>query len=115
MLKRNTLTGSFACVPGLTPGRLQTSVLLLLSFVFTFGFSKTAHAQALPTAVGGGQINVFGGFTATRPDYGPPWDKGGMVGGNFMLRRFIFGQPGITVRYSRVTGSTTETFFGGGL
>jgi hypothetical protein len=118
MLKRNPLTGFPACVPGLLAGRLPTSISLLslLSLVFLFGSARTVHAQALPTAERAGDIDVFGGFTRNWPDYGRSWGDGGFVGGDYLLHKFRFGQPGIEFRYSKVTGSTTnESFVGGGV
>jgi hypothetical protein len=88
-------------------------LLLLLSF---FGMAKVSRAQAIPTREKNGGINIFGGYTFTTPDYGRQNDNGFFVGGNFVLRKFIFGQPAIAGRYSSVYGGTTnETFAGGGL
>ncbi len=115
MLKRNPTTGLLACVPGRALRCLQTSVPLL-SLVLALSFVRTAPAQAIPAAQRSGQIDVFGAFALTKPDYGETWDKGGMGGADLLFRQFRFGQPGIEFRYSKVTGATSnETFVGGGV
>jgi hypothetical protein len=115
MLKRSSSLGSFVCLPGLTRRRLQAAELLLL-LISLFGWVGSSHGQAMATADKTGQLNVFGAYTFTSPDYGTGKDNGFTVGGDFLLRRFLLGQPGIAARYSRVTGSVVnETFAGGGL
>src|SRR3984885_12782708 len=116
MLKRSTSLGSIAYLFGLSRSRrLQASRLLLL-LLSVSGWVRTSHAQASAAADKTGQINVFGTYTFTSPDYGPQKDNGFTVGGDFLLRRLIFGQPGVAVRYSKVYGSTVnESFVGAGL
>jgi hypothetical protein len=112
MLRRDTFVGCFARV--VTMGRL-TSVLLL-SFAGLFGLAVTSHAQAISTADKGGQIDAFGTFTFTSTDFEQAKDVGGTVGGTFLLRKLIFGQPAFSARYMRVTSSKAdESFIGGGL
>lgn len=115
MLKRNTLIGlppRFLDLPMKRP-QVLTSLLLLASI---FGLARTSQAQALPAAEKTGRIDLFGSYTFTQPDYGRENDNGFSVGGDYALRRFIFGTPAVAGRYSRVTGPTaTETFVGGGL
>ena len=114
MFKRNPFTGFLPRTSGLDSARLQTSALLLLLAITCT--SKTAHAQAIAAADRGGQIDAFGAYTYTKPDYGLQSSNGFSVGGDFLLRKFIFGRPGIAARYARVTGkSTNESFGGGGL
>jgi hypothetical protein len=113
MFKRSTSLGSIACLFGLSRSRLQASGLLLL---LLFGWVRTSHAQASATADRTGQINVFGTYTLTAPDYSNQKDNGFTVGGDFLLRKLIFGQPGIAARYSKVYGPiVNESFVGGGL
>jgi hypothetical protein len=115
MLQRNISIGPSQNASGLFMERPQVSVVLLLLLTF-FGMAKMSRAQAIPVAEKNGGINIFGGYTFTTPDYGRQDDNGFFVSGNFVLRRFIFGQPALAARYSRVTGSTTnETFAGAGL
>jgi hypothetical protein len=115
MLKRNTSIGRLPHATGLSMDRPQASALLLL-LVSLFGLAKTSHAQAIPVAERSGRIDAFGSYTFTSPDYGPQKDNGFSVGGDYLLRKFIFGQPAVAIRYSRVTGTTAnETFFGGGV
>jgi hypothetical protein len=115
MLKRITPLECFACSPGPSRRRLQVSGLLLL-LVSGFGLVKSSQAQAIAAAEKTGHLNAFGSYTFTSPDYDTKKDNGFSVGGDFLLRRFIFGQPAIAARYSRVTGPTVnETFVGGGL
>jgi hypothetical protein len=118
MLKRNTFVGCFARAMSSSLGRPLTSVLLLsLASIFgLFGLVATSHAQAISTADKGGQIEAFGAFTFGSSDYGPYKDAGGSVGGAFLLRKLIFGQPALAARYMHVSGtSATESFVGGGL
>jgi hypothetical protein len=115
MLKRNPPLESFACLLGRSRRRLQVSGLLLL-LVSPFGWVRTSHAQATATADRTGQFNVFGAYSLVSPDYSNQKDHGFSVGGDFLLRKLIFGQPAIAVRYSKVTGPVVnESFFGGGL
>jgi hypothetical protein len=115
MLKRSSSLGSLACSSGLFRRRLQAAGLLLL-LVLMFGWIRSSHAQATATADRTGQFNVFGTYTSTSPDYSYQRDNGFSVGGDYLLRRFFFGQPAIAARYSRVTGPiVNETFVGGGL
>jgi hypothetical protein len=118
MLKRNTFVGCFARAIRSSPGHRLTSVLLLsLASIFgLFGLVATSHAQAISTADKGGQVEAFGAFTFGSSDYGPNKNEGGSVGGAFLLRKLIFGQPAIAARYVHLSGPTaSETFFGGGL
>lgn len=122
MLKRNTFTGCFATAISRPQGRSRVSLLLLFSFVALFAFVEKSHAQAIPTADKNGGIDAVGTFTLTSPDYGVTRntevskDAGFTVGGDYMLRKFFWGQPAVAARYSFVTGSTVnETFVGGGL
>jgi hypothetical protein len=112
MLKRNTSIRLFSRKTGLSMDRPQASALLLVLFSLV-GAARISHAQAIPASQKSGQINVFGTYTFTSPDYGSQNNNGFTVGGNYMLRRFIFGQPGIAARYSRTTGSTVNERFGG--
>jgi hypothetical protein len=115
MLKRNTSVGLLPRIKGPSMDHPPTSALLLL-LVSLLGFAKTSNAQAIAAAEKTGQINAFGTYTFTKPDYGPQNDNGFSLGGEYLFRRFIFGTPAVTVRYSRVTGPTAhETFFGGGV
>ena len=42
-------------------------------------------------------------------------DAGVTVGGDYLMRKFVWGQPALAARYSFVTGSNVnETFAGGG-
>jgi hypothetical protein len=115
MLKRSTFFGSVACLPSPSRRRLQAAGLLLL-LVSVSGWTRTSHAQALPAADKTGQINAFGTYTLTAPDYSNQKDNGFSVGANYLFRRWIFGQPGIAMRYSKVWGPIVdESFIGGGL
>jgi hypothetical protein len=120
MLKRNTFIGCFARAISRPPGRRRASLLLFL-FVVLLGFVGTSHGQATPTAEKNGGIDAVGTFTLTSPDYGVTRntgvakDAGVTVGGDYLLRKFFWGQPAFAVRYSFVTGSNVnETFAGGG-
>jgi hypothetical protein len=118
MLKRSTFVGCFARAMKDSLGRRLTSALLLsfASIFGLFGLVATSHAQAVSTADKGGQIDAFGAFTFTSTDFEQAKDVGGSVGGAFLLRKLIFGQPGFAARYMRVTGSTANaSFIGGGL
>jgi hypothetical protein len=113
-LKRNTFIGRFAHAIRPSQGCLRTS-LLLLAVVSLFGLVRTSHAQAIPTAEKGGGIDAFGTFTFTNPDYAPNKNAGFTVGGSYLLRPFLWGQPALAARYSYTHGSTVnESFFGGG-
>jgi hypothetical protein len=115
MLKQSSFSGCFACLPGFSGRRLQTTGLLLL-LVSSFVWVRSSHAQAIATADKTGQLNVFGAYTLTSPDYSNQKDNGFTIGGDYLLRRFIFGHPALTGRYTRVTGPImNETFAGGGL
>jgi hypothetical protein len=123
MLKRNTFMGRFVRASSPSLGRLRTSVLLLLMLLSLFCLARRSHAQATPTAEKNGGIDVFGAFTLTSPyypccnlsDYSPSKDVGVSVGGAYMLKKFLWGQPAVAARYSFVTGShVNESFFGGG-
>ena len=115
MLKRSTSLGSIACPFIPFRHRLQASGLLLL-LVSVFGGVRTSHAQALPAAEKTGKLNVFGTYNLTAPDYSNQKDNGFTVGGEYLFRNLIFGQPGIAVRYSKVWGPiVNESFVGGGL
>ena len=115
MLRRVTFVGCFARV--VTLGRLTSVLLLSFAVIFgLFGLTVTSHAQAVSTADKGGQIDAFGTFTFTSTDYDQAKDVGGTIGGTFLLRKLIFGQPAFSARYMRVTSSTTNaSFVGGGL
>jgi hypothetical protein len=90
------------------------ATLFLIGLLFTC--SSMSRAQAIPTAQTTGELDAFGTFSITNPDYGRGWNTGGTVGGDLLLRPFRFGQPGVVFRYANVSGSTTrETFLGGGL
>ncbi len=123
MLKRTTLIGFFAGLPGLASDRPRPSPksspgisVLLLALLSAFALAGTSHAQAIPAATGGGRIDVFGSFNITSPDYGPVENFGGSAGVALLTRRFFFGQPGLAFRYAKTTGSTVnETFVGGGV
>jgi hypothetical protein len=123
MLKRNTFIGCFARAISRPQDRSRVS-LLLLSLVALFVFVEKSHAQAIPTADKNGGIDAVGTFTFTSPDYPccnvhdypASNDAGVTVGADYLLKRFVWGQPAIAVRYSFVTGSTVnETFAGGGM
>jgi hypothetical protein len=114
MLKRN---GSLPRNSGRALGRSQTSVLLLLAAIASFGLVKTSNAQAIPVAERTGRFDIFGAYNLTSPDYGQTKNKEGFsAGGAYLLRNFAFGRPALAVRYSYSTGATVrETFIGGGL
>jgi hypothetical protein len=115
MLKRSTSLGSIACLFIPSRLRLRASGLLLL-LVSVFGGIRTSHAQAIAAADKTGQINVFGTYNLTSPDYSYQKDNGFTVGGEFLFRRLIIGQPGVAVRYSKVWGPVVnESFVGAGL
>jgi hypothetical protein len=115
MLKRSTSLGSIACPFIPFRRRLQASGLLLL-LVLAFGGVRTSHAQALPAADKTGQINVFGTYNLTAPDYSNQKDNGFTVGGEYLFRKLFIGQPAVAVRYSKVWGPiVNESFVGGGL
>jgi hypothetical protein len=81
-----------------------------------FGGVRTSHAQALPAAEKTGKLNVFGTYNLTAPDYSNQKDNGFTVGGEYLFRKLIFGQPAVAVRYSKVWGPVVnESFVGGGL
>jgi hypothetical protein len=114
MLKRSTSLGSIACLP-IPRHRLQASGLLLL-LVSVFGWVRTSHAQAIAAADKTGQINVFGTYNLTAPDYSNQKDNGITVGGEYLFRKLIIGQPAVAVRYSKVWGPiVNESFIGAGL
>jgi opacity protein-like surface antigen len=119
MLKRNTFVGCFARAISRPLG--SGASLLLLSLVASFGLVGVSHGQAMPTAEKTAAIDAVGTFTLTSPDYGVTKttgvteDYGFTVGGDYLMRKFFWGQPALAVRYSFVTGSTVrETFVGGG-
>jgi hypothetical protein len=115
MLKRSSSPGSSARLQSRLRRPLQTTGLLLL-LCSTFGWVRSSHAQAIATADKTGHVNVFGAYTLTFPDFSNQKDNGFTVGGDYMLRRFIFGQPAIAARYTRTTGPImNESFAGGGL
>jgi hypothetical protein len=115
MLKRNTFIGCFARAISRSPG-LPCAWALFLSIVSLFGLVGTSHAQAIPTAEKNGQLDAFGLLSITSPDYAPAKDVGATIGGDFLMRSFIFGQPGIAARYTYVHGPTVnETFIGAGV
>jgi hypothetical protein len=115
MLKRSTSLGSIACLFIPSRRRLQASGLLLL-LVSVFGGVRTSHAQAIAAADKTGQINAFGTYTLTSPDYSYQKDNGFTVGGEYLFRKLIIGQPGVAVRYSKVWGAAVnESFVGAGL
>ncbi len=101
MLRRVTFVGCFARV--VTLGRLTSVLLLSFAVIFgLFGLTIMSHAQAVSTADKGGQIDAFGTFTFTSTDYDQAKDVGGTIGGTFLLRKLIFGQPAFSARYMRV-------------
>jgi hypothetical protein len=115
MLKRSTSLGSIACLFIPSRRRLRASGLLLL-LVSVFGGVRTSHAQAIAAADKTGQINVFGTYNLTSPDYSYQKDNGLTVGGEFLFRKLFIGQPGVAVRYSKVWGPiVNESFVGAGL
>jgi hypothetical protein len=115
MLKRSTSLGHIACLPGLSRRRLQAAGLFLL-LVSVSGWVRTSHAQATAAADKTGQINVFGTYNLTAPDYSNQKDNGFSVGGDLLFRRTFLGQPGVAVRYSKVWGPiVNESFIGAGL
>jgi hypothetical protein len=115
MFKLPPFTGFLPRVSGLDSARLQASGLLLLLALAGFS-AKTAQAQATATASRGGNVDFFGTYTYTKPDYSGQANNGFTFGGDFLFRKFHFGQPGVAVRYTRTTGPAVhETFFGGGL
>ncbi|HZY72342.1 MAG TPA: outer membrane beta-barrel protein [Edaphobacter sp.] len=71
ILKLHTLIGCFACVLGLT---------------------TLSHGQAIPTASRSGGLQIGGGLTYARPDYGRPV-KGFTIYGNYDFTRH-FGIEG---------------------
>jgi hypothetical protein len=115
MLNRSSSPGSSARLQSRSRRPLPTAGLLLL-LLSTLGWVRSSHAQAIATADKTGHLNVFGAYTLTFPDYSSQKDNGFTVGGDFMLKRFIFGQPAIAARYTRTTGPImNESFAGGGL
>jgi len=115
MLKRSTSLGSIACLFIPSRRRLRASGLLLL-LGSVLGGVHTSHAQAIPAADRTGQINAFGTYTLTSPDYSYQKDNGFTVGGEYLLRKLIIGQPAVAVRYSKVWGpAVNESFVGAGL
>jgi hypothetical protein len=119
MLKQNTFVGCLARAIRLCLGSPLT-LALLLSLASSFGLVATSHAQATATADKGG-IDIVGAVTITSTSIDPFFhnstqDIGGSVGGDLLLRKFIFGQPALAVRYTNVTSSSADqTFIGGGL
>ncbi len=110
MLKRNTSSG---LLPRLTGSRRWTAFLL---FASTCGFAKTSQAQAIPVAERTGRIDIYGGYSLTKPDFTETNANGFFIGGTYLLKKHTFGKPGISVRYNRTTNnSVTESFVGAGL
>jgi hypothetical protein len=116
MLKRNTFMGCFARASSPSRGCLRTSVPLMIMLVSLVGQARMSHAQATATAEKSGGVDAFGALNITASDHAGDTDIGGTVGGALLLRRFIFGQPALAVRYSYMQGSSShETFVGGGV
>jgi hypothetical protein len=115
MLKRNTFMGCFARVSSPSRDRPRTSTLLLIILVSLFGFARRSHAQATATAEKSGGIDAFGALNITSTDRNSNTDVGFAVGGAFLLRKFLLGQPAFAGRYTYMHGSTVhESFIGGG-
>ncbi|WP_348268953.1 outer membrane beta-barrel protein [Edaphobacter paludis] len=67
-MKLHTLIGCFACVLGLT---------------------TWSHAQAVPTATRSGSLQIGGGVTYARPDYGPKGIAGLTIYGDYDFTRHL--------------------------
>jgi hypothetical protein len=114
MLKRNPLFGCFASAISHFRARPRTSALLLIPALI-FGLSRISLAQAIPTAEKGGGVDVFGALNISDSDLFSDKDAGFTVGGEYFLKKFFFGQPGLSARYTHFYGSTVkESFVGGG-
>jgi hypothetical protein len=62
--------------------------------------SSSLYAQALPTATKGAEITVFGGYTASKTDYGDFAKTGFMGGANFTLfPSHWFVEPSVEFRF----------------
>lgn len=78
--------------------------VFIIPLLLTMG---TIHAIGQVTAAargGGNQANVFGMFTANRPDYGQSFTYGGTFGADYRLGAGQHGQPTLAARFSFVPG-----------
>ncbi len=74
-------------------------LLLVLSLGGIVGH-LSARAQALPTATRGAEINAFGGYAFTTPDFGPAAKTGFMAGADFTLFPPLHFDPSVEVRFT---------------
>ncbi|WP_263415265.1 porin family protein [Terriglobus albidus] len=88
---------------------------LAVAAIFWLG-SVFCQSQALSTVEKKAQVDVFGAYTVTAPDYGEPKLNGFTAGGGYFLNFRRLGSPGLSARYAYGAGPVVnQSFFGGGV
>jgi hypothetical protein len=67
---------------------------------------SSLYAQSLPTATKTAEINAFGGYTASSPDFNNFAKEGLLLGGNFTIYPFRYFDPSLEIRFTYARSSS---------